>query len=226
MGKYIGPLILGAVCVTILMNLGFWQLRRLTWKEGILARIEAQIAAAPVDVPAAPEQAKDEYLSVRATGVIDRPEVHVLVSLKEVGPGWRIIAPFQTGGRRLLLDRGFVPDGEQDRLHPGGEVTVTGNLHWPDDRGSATPENDTRKNIWFARDLPELAKVLDTEPVLIVARSDTGGGIRALPVSTEGIPNDHLQYAITWFSLAAVWVGMTGLWLWRIHRRTQGNSSP
>ena len=33
------------------------------------------------------------------------------------------------------------------------------------------------------------------------------------------IPNDHLEYAITWFGLAAVWAVMTGYLLWRIKRR-------
>ncbi len=73
-------------------------------------------------------------------------------------------------------------------------------------------------NIWFARDIAELAAQLHTEPVLIIARSDTGDGIEPLPVDTAAIPNDHLQYAITWFSLAAVWLGMTAFLLWRIKR--------
>ena len=65
-----------------------------------------------------------------------------------------------------------------------------------------------------------MADVLQTEPVLLVAKSHTGGGIEPLPVETSSIPNDHLQYAITWFLLTIVWLGMTGFLLWRIKRRT------
>jgi surfeit locus 1 family protein len=65
-----------------------------------------------------------------------------------------------------------------------------------------------------------MAAALGTEPVLIVARTDTGDGITPLPVDTAGIPNNHLNYALTWFCLAAVWLGMTLLLLWRIRRRT------
>ncbi len=55
-----------------------------------------------------------------------------------------------------------------------------------------------------------MAAALDTEPVLIVAReADRRRGRAPLPVDTAGIPNDHLQYAITWFALAVVWAGMT-----------------
>jgi surfeit locus 1 family protein len=64
-----------------------------------------------------------------------------------------------------------------------------------------------------------MADALGTEPVMVVARLPTGDGIAPMPVDTAGIPNDHLNYAITWFSLAAVWLGMTGLALWRIRRR-------
>lgn len=219
MRRYLGALVLGLGGIAILLNLGFWQLRRLEWKQAILAEIETRIAAAPVALPAAPSQALHEFLAVRAEGVIGTPELHVLISLKGEGPGYRIVAPFETEGRRLLLDRGFVPDGHQNDPHPGGPAEVTGNLHWPDDRNSSTPDNDTAKNIWFARDLAAMAAALDTEPVLIVAASETGDGIRPLPVTTDGIPNDHLNYAITWFGMAAVWAGMTLLLLWRIHRR-------
>ena len=73
-----------------------------------------------------------------------------------------------------------------------------------------------------ARDVPAMAAHLETEPVLVIARTVTGTDARAtpLPVSTEGIPNSHLGYAIQWFGLALVWAGMTGFFLWRMHRRT------
>ena len=64
-----------------------------------------------------------------------------------------------------------------------------------------------------------LAAALDTEATFIVAREPTGDGIEAMPVDTSSIPNDHWGYAITWFSLAAVWAGMTGYLLWRIRQR-------
>ena len=57
---------------------------------------------------------------------------------------------------------------------------------------------------------------------MVVAREVAGDaqGIAPVPVGTGTIPNDHLEYAVTWFSLAAVWAGMTGFLLWRIRQRT------
>jgi surfeit locus 1 family protein len=46
-----------------------------------------------------------------------------------------------------------------------------------------------------------------------------------MPVTTEGIPNDHLEYAMTWFLFAITWVVMTGFALWRIRRRNQIQAS-
>jgi surfeit locus 1 family protein len=73
------------------------------------------------------------------------------------------------------------------------------------------------ENIWFARDVPAMAAALGTDPVLVVQRERTelGSPISPLPVDTSAIPNDHLQYAITWFSLAAVWSAMTFFFLRR-----------
>lgn len=214
------PLAIGVLGTAVLCGLGFWQVQRLAWKEAILAEIDARIAADPVAVPAEPDPALDRYLPVTASGRITGEEIHVLVSQKGLGAGFRIIAAFQTGGRRLLLDRGFVVDEAKNTPRPPVDAKVTGNLHWPQEIDRWTPEPDPGANIWFARDVPTLAAALDTEPVLIVVRatSEARPAVTPLPVDGAGIPNDHLQYAITWFSLAAVWVGMTVYLLLRIRR--------
>ena len=70
-----------------------------------------------------------------------------------------------------------------------------------------------------------MAAALGTEPVLIVARSAEPPvpGVAPLPVGVEGIPNNHLGYAIQWFGMAAVWLGMTALLIRRISRRASEN---
>jgi surfeit locus 1 family protein len=96
---------------------------------------------------------------------------------------------------------------------------VVGNLDWPRETDSFTPAPDAKTGLWFARDVPAMAQALGTEATLIVARGSTGDGITPMPVDTSAIPNNHWQYAITWFLLAVAWLGMTSLWLWRIRRR-------
>jgi surfeit locus 1 family protein len=217
MRRLILPLLFGAVGVAILLSLGFWQIQRLTWKEAALAAIDARIGAVPVALPANPGQAADQYLPVIASGTLTGENLDVLVSRKDIGAGFRVIAVLETeDGRRVLVDRGFLPEVSRGLPREVTALTVTGNLLWPQEVDGFTPAPDTKTGIWFARDLPAMAAALASETVLIAAISDTGDGIEPLPVDSSAIANNHLNYAITWFSLAIAWAGMTGLLLWRI----------
>ncbi len=215
-------LIFGVTGAAILIGLGVWQVQRLAWKEGVLAEIDSRIGAAPQPLPTAPQPDTDRYMPVEISGTVLPGEIAVLVSVKRVGPGFRVIAPFETeDGRRILIDRGFVPDAAKRDTRSLGPATVTGNLHWPRETDRFTPEPDLTAGTWFARDVPAMAAHLDTEPVLVIATSETDHAVTPLPVDTSGIPNDHLQYAITWFSLAVIWVAMTVYFLWRSRAQQQ-----
>ena len=224
MRRYVFPLLLGLVGIAILLSLAFWQLRRLGWKEAILAEISAKISAAPVALESlgTPDPARDQYLPVLVDGRTTGQEILVLSGRKNEGAGYEVIDAFETsGGRRVLLDRGFVPETGRDMPRPALVLSGTGNLLWPNESDSYTPPPDTKTGLWFARDVAGMAAALGTEPILVVLKSASGDlqAVEPTPVTTEGIPNDHLQYAITWFSLAAVWAGMTGFLLWRIRQR-------
>lgn len=227
MRRIIIPLIFGIAGALVLVSLGIWQVNRLAWKQGELARIEAKIAADPVPLPAAPEAKRDQYLPVTMEGQFAPGVLRVLVSRKQVGAGYRIISPFETNGRMVLVDRGFVRVETPLAPPPPGVVTLTGNLNWPDDRNGSTPENDLEANIWFARDIAQMSGLLKTEPLLVIARSvsQPDDPMTVMPVDTSGIPNDHLHYAITWFSLAAIWLAMTGYFIWRTGRTTKGKDA-
>ncbi|MEO9825215.1 MAG: SURF1 family protein [Paracoccaceae bacterium] len=215
------PLIFGVVGCAVLASLGVWQVQRLAWKEGMLAEIEARIGDAPVALPSAPNIETDRFLPVRVAGRTLGREIDVLVSTKEQGAGFRIISAFETdAGRVIMVDEGYVRQTEKDVARAGVDMVVTGNLHWPDEVDGFTPEPDLGADIWFARDVPAMAMHLETEPVLVIARTVTGTDARAtpLPVSSEGIPNSHLGYAIQWFGLALVWAGMTAFFVWRMQR--------
>lgn len=217
MTRYLAPILIGVIGAGILVSLGLWQVDRLAWKEGILAEIAATIDGPPQPLPRAPEPDTTRYMPVALEGRIAPEALYVLVSVKRRGAGWRAVSAFETAdGRRILLDRGFLPIDQKDAPLYAGAMTVLGNVHWPDDRNDATPENDVSGNIWYARDLAAMAEQLDTEPLLVVARNTDpqSAVVDPLPVDTSGIPNDHLQYAVTWFGLALVWVAMTGLWLY------------
>jgi surfeit locus 1 family protein len=138
--RMIFPLLLGIAGTAVLIALGVWQLQRLAWKEGIIAEIEGRIGAAPVALPAAPEPDRDRYLPVTARGDFTGITLSVLVSTRDQGAGHRVISAFVLDdGRRVMVDEGYVRGGGE--LHPGPAegVTVTGNLHWPEEVDSWTP---------------------------------------------------------------------------------------
>lgn len=224
MVRLILPLIFGLVGTAVLVGLGVWQMQRLEWKEAILDDIDVRIAAAAVALPDAPDPQADRYLPVTVTGQLQDPAIRVLVSQKQVGAGYRIIRPLEADGRRIMVDLGFLPIQSETPAAVPEPVTVDGNLHWPDEVDSYTPVPDLDADIWFARDLPLMADHLNTEPVLVVARDTSlpDNALSPLPLDTSGIPNDHLGYAVTWFSLAVVWVVMSGFFLWRIRKPAKG----
>ncbi|WP_299862517.1 SURF1 family protein [uncultured Roseobacter sp.] len=212
-------LIFGLGGAAILIGLGTWQVQRLAWKEGIITTIDERIAADPVALPTDLDVDRDAYLPVQVTGVLGTDYLRVLVSQKQVGAGYRIIRPMMRDAGRIMIDMGFIPVSAADDLsvEEGPPVTITGNLQWPQETDGFTPEPHLAENIWFARDVPAMAAALGTEPVLVVRRDapQSGGPVTPMPVDTSAIPNDHLQYAITWFSLSAIWLAMTAIFLRR-----------
>jgi surfeit locus 1 family protein len=220
----IAAIIFGIAGVAVLVGLGVWQVKRLTWKEAIIARLEQRLATAPVALPTPLDPLRDDFLRVRVTGKIGEDALHVLTSLKPWGPGFRIIAPLtDADGQVVLVDLGYVPEamkGEAIRFE--GAIEVVGALYWPNETDGFTPPPDHAANIWFARDLAPMAEALGTSPVLVIAESHgvsfTGGDWPKPLRLGINLPNDHLQYAITWFSLALIWAVMSTM---LVHRERQ-----
>ena len=208
----------GTAC---LLYLGKWQIDRLYWKLDVLKKIDQKIAAAPVPLPAEPSESVHKYLSVEISGQFLQESIRVLASKKRYGAGYRIIHVFRTNGRRLLVDLGFVgleTDYDVDLIN---DISIVGNLHWPDEVDNFTPEPDLENNIWFARNVERVAYALQTEPILIILKDSTlkDQNIKPMPIDTTHIPNDHLQYAITWFSLAIIWALMSCLFIWTTRQK-------
>lgn len=222
MRRYLFPLILGIVGCAILVQLGLWQLDRRDWKEGMLEEIRTGILADPVPLPAKVDPSM-KYLPVTVSGTTTGAEIDVLSHTRDQGAGYQIVSRFITDdGRAILLDRGFVPQEARRVGRPPVRLDVRGNLHWPQDASSSTPAPNRDENIWFARDVEAMAAELDTEPVLVVASFIQGDnqGAEPIPVAVEGIPNNHLSYAVQWFLIAATWAVMTLALIWRIRQRS------
>jgi surfeit locus 1 family protein len=222
MRRYVFPVLMGIVGVAVLVNLGFWQLRRMEEKRVYLDAIEARIGNAAIDLPATPTPEDHKFQAVIVEGQFTGDYLEVLSGKKGGSPGVLLVeAMVTTEGRRILVQRGFVEDTARATPRVTTAARVEGNLHWPEDSNASTPPPDAKTGLWFARDVPAMAAKLNTEPTFIVASQPTGDAITPVRVDTSSIPNDHWGYAIQWFLLAATWAGMTLFLLWRIRRRTE-----
>ena len=221
MGRLWFLLTIGLIGTGILVSLAVWQVQRLAWKQDMLARIDAQISADPVPLAEALEPEFRRYAPVEITGQFGERHIRMLASRKTTGAVYRIIRPFTTdNGMGILIDTGWQPQAQEVLDAPQDQLSLIGNLDAPQEADGFTPDPDIERNIWFARDVPAMAATLGTDPVLVVLRDapETDLGVTPWPVDSAGIPNDHLQYAITWFSLAVIWVGMTLYFLRRSRR--------
>lgn len=222
MRRLIIPLIFGIAGTALLLSLCNWQIRRLGEKTELIESIEARIYDAPVALPEDLDPEADSNMPVSISGRFTGEAVHVLAYERIAGTGSRVMAVLETDtGRRVIVDRGFMSDAARQGADlASGQAEVTGNLKWPHDSDSFTPEPDLQRGLWFSRDLPPIAAHLNADEVMIVARSDSApvAGLSLRPITSADVRNDHLVYAATWFLLAIVWAGMTLYLLWRIRR--------
>jgi surfeit locus 1 family protein len=229
----VGPAIATLIAFAILCSLGVWQVKRLHWKEALIARVTARLDAPPILAPGPREwpdlNADLEYQPVTVSGrFLHNYEAHMFIALTEPrghygGMGYFVMTPLETDdGWMVFVNRGFVPE---DRKYPSsrpagqvdGKVTITGLFRAPYSGSWFSPANDIKNNIWFSRD-PELyaeglgLPVAKIAPYTIDARFDPKleGGLPQGGETIIDFPNNHLGYAITWFGLAA---GLLGVFL-------------
>jgi surfeit locus 1 family protein len=229
-GFPVGLTIATAIALLILLALGTWQVQRLHWKQNLLARIAALQAApaqpldAVLDRVAKGGDADFTRVKVNCPGIATAPYVE-LYSLREGQAGSRLISACRIDSARyrtILVDRGFVIDTVSARPPVDAEATapvaVTGVLRVPEHGNSFTPPNTPQR--WFTRDAAAMAAALkapDPAPLFLMAETATNPEWKALvpaPIPAE-IPNRHLEYALTWYGLAAALLGVYAAMLFR-----------
>jgi surfeit locus 1 family protein len=206
--------------VAVLVGLGVWQLHRLEWKSRLIAERAAAVAAAPVTPPQTLGDAHAlEFYRVTAEGIFLHNKEILLNAIAAKGDaGFDVLTPLrEAAGRIVFVNRGFVPTELKDpATRPTGQlagmVHVSGLLRVPPEEkpGWFIPDNRPDRNDWFWIDLPAMAAadgIANAAPFYIDADpTPNPGGWPKGGVTPLALPNDHLQYALTWFSLAAALV--------------------
>lgn len=227
------PVVTTVIIVAVLLSLGGWQLQRRLEKLALIATLEERLAAVPVPLPPPAQwenlsQERDEFRRVTLTGVFDlRDQAQVFASGSPLrrdvsGTGVWMFAPLKSaGGDTVIVNRGFVAQGQDATpRYASDPVTLTGYIRFPEAPGWLTPHADRSKRLWFVRDHLAMAQALGwAEPTRVapfyidLENPAPPNGIPKPGPLMVSLKNDHLQYAVTWFLLAAA-VGIAfGFWL-------------
>ena len=218
---YPGMTIACAILFALLCGLGIWQLERLQWKLALIASVDDHMKAAPVTLDRITAMPADEaqYRRVTLHGHFDHAkEAYVFTTDTSGAPVYHVLTPFLTdNGKTFMVDRGAVP---KERLDPStraagnvtGPAAVTGVWRAPDPPGLFTPKPDLAHRVWYARDLKGIAAadhLMLSEPALVEAGPAANpGGLPRGGQTVVSFRNEHLSYAITWFGLAAMLLGV------------------
>ena len=218
--------IVTVLALAILIGLGSWQLKRLAWKQDLLARIEALKTASAVSLDAALAKPDPDFTRVRVDciGLAAAPFAE-LYAVRDGVAGTRLISACPLGGgRSLLVDRGFVPDTVKARP-PARQsdprvVSVTGVLRAGDKPSFVAPPDDPARRRFFTRQVAPIAASLHaSRPVPLFLLAETATNPEAPSLTPAPLPsaisNRHLEYALTWFGLAGALACVYAAMLWR-----------
>lgn len=234
----VGWVLAGAVVASGFLALGGWQVQRRAWKLELIDQIASRVHAAPVAAPARLDwpqvtAARDGYRHVQLRGVFDHEREALVQASTVLGAGFWVLTPLrQADGSSVFVNRGFVPPDHRDRAtrladEPAGEVTVNGLLRLTEPGGGFLRTNDPAADKWYSRDIAGIAtarRLSDAAPYFVDqdapadARVEGRWPVGGLTVVT--FPNNHLQYALTWFALAAMVIAGTGFLVYTERRRT------
>jgi len=227
------PTIFTVPAMLLLLALGSWQIQRLYWKRELIEQRQAAVSAAPVGVRSLEDAKGMEFRHVTDEGVFLHDKEIFIGATSEVGrQGYQILTPLlEPDGRMVFVNRGFIPAELKDPARrPAGQIAgtvrVQGLLRLPPAGRPAwfLPDNRPDLNYWFWVDLPAMSAADKLEPDRVASfyidadASPNPGGWPKGGVTRLALPNDHLQYAITWFSLAVALMVIYFLF----HRRDAG----
>ncbi|HMB75714.1 MAG TPA: SURF1 family protein [Kiloniellaceae bacterium] len=219
------------IVLSALLTLGTWQLQRLAEKEALIADIAARTAGPPV---ALPQDVSDPTLAFQLVEVQGRylpgKEQRLANRTHEGKVGVHLVAPFLLrDGRGLLVDRGWVPlAGETSASSveavPDGPQRLLGYLRFGGWHGwtAFRPDNAPAKGLFNWPDLAAMAAAADLpnaiDRVYLVLAPNTDAAVASFPIAQPppvDLPNNHLQYAITWYALALVLLAIFIIYHWR-----------
>lgn len=209
------PFFFVIIALSVLISLGNWQLDRLSQKKFFIQTIETNIKNPPITVDSNIDNI-EYYSKIEIEGKFVKDKNIFLYGRRSASPekdGYYLLSPFKTNnGDILLVSRGWIPQSTKDnfsKYDQPTEITKIIGITLPNEkRNFLVPQNDLKKNIWFNIDLAMAKEAIGTSVtsfyLMQINSIDLPDGGKTLSTThLNKVRNDHLEYAITWYSLGA-----------------------
>jgi len=210
--KLVKSLIFSLLALTVLISLGTWQLERLRWKTEIISSMNEKIMLPLIEINTSViNNIKNyNYRSIKLNGYfLYDNQITIYSKILNGKVGRHLIIPFKTKFGNILINRGFVPEDyilDKDTEKEFKNVLITGRVKFQQKINYFTPKNNLLGNEWYYINLDEISTYfnISLNDFYLIEENNLND---KYPLGSQfiiNIPNDHLQYAITWFSLAIV----------------------
>ena len=188
--------------ILVFIALGSWQIIRLNWKNNLILEIENSLKNPPVELT---QSTKENYLKIKTSGSIDLDKQIYLYNLNDKGtPGFEVINPILINNENYLINRGWIPFEKKDsqEINFFDENNIIGTLKLQGRKNIFKPDNDLEENYWFSLNREDILKFTGKEFSKYIIYLNGNYQVPKPKKITANISNNHLKYALTWFSLA------------------------
>ena len=188
--------------ILVFVALGSWQIIRLNWKNNLIFEIENSLKNPPVELT---NSNIENYLKIKTSGSIDLEKQIYLYSLNDVGtPGFEVINPISINDINYLINRGWIPFEKKNskEINEFDENNIIGTLKLQGRKNIFKPDNDIEENYWFSLNREDVLKFTGKQFSKYIIYLDGNYQVPKPKKITANISNNHLKYALTWFSLA------------------------
>ena len=192
------------IFIFIVLSLGTWQVFRLDLKNNLISNLENNL--------------KKNFVSFNID--IDQEYTKVLLKKKDLKSkiflyhlnkgeiGFKVIVPYQVNSSLVVLvDKGWIRKDKIDLIKNTllNEDVIEGYTKKIREKNLFTPNNNIKEDFLYSVQTDSLKKSLNKNiyPLLIIQTSKTNKDIVPNDYVIR-LPNNHLQYAITWYGLALV----------------------
>ena len=190
--------------ITLFCALGTWQLVRLQWKNNLINEIGEGLKSPAINYY---NKIQKNYQRIIAEGEYDFEKQIYLYSLSEKGePGYDVITPFKTLDlENILINRGWIKANQKNEsiINKVEGKKIQGLMFKNVKKNIFKPDNEIEKNIWFSINLEDVNKFTGKKfNEYIFYLEDEKISTPKPKKITIDLPNNHLKYAITWYSIS------------------------